>query len=98
MKTILLLLALHAADTMDGYSTNWGIRKGYIREANPIYRPFAGHRTMYVTENIGSIGEDLIYLKLRKKHRKLAKIFYGSCLAADGVLVEHNFTLRPRKK
>ena len=89
------IVVLHAALTLDAYSTNRLVNYPGGRELNPLMRPFAGHKTMYAAENLAAIPFDVWLLK-SKKSGKVKKLTAGMLGWAAGTyaLAGRNFSVR----
>jgi hypothetical protein len=67
---ILLILSLHGSASVDAWTTNRWISDGPPgrpgSEANPLYRPFAGSKKMYVAVNLAQVPLDIWILSGKK--------------------------------
>lgn len=94
---LVLILALHTSHTFDAYSTNHSIKHQNVYEANPIYKPFAGKKTMYIAENVQAGLEELIAYELNKHgHKKLARILISESISMEVGLGIHNLKLKQK--
>jgi len=84
-KTILLIVALHGSATFDAWSTNHlinGRPPGWdTHELNPLLKPFAGKRSMYVAVNLPLVPLDIWLVKRPKSKR--AQIVAGAFSASS---------------
>ncbi len=76
---LLLMLALHGSASFDAWSTNRWITGGppNVRggEVNPLYRPFAGSKKMFVAANVAMLPLDIWLLSGKKpKAAKIASV------------------------
>lgn len=84
LAKILLILSLHGSASVDAWTTNRWVSGGPPGwpggEANPIYRPFAGHKSMYVAVNLAQLPLDIWILsgKKPKAARWVASVVSGA--------------------
>jgi hypothetical protein len=80
---ILLILSLYGSASVDAWTTNQWVSGGPPgwagSEANPLYRPFAGSKKMYVAVNLAQVPLDIWILsgKKRKAARWVAVAMSG---------------------
>lgn len=90
---IALILLLHATATLDAGTTNRLFNRlppGYrAYESNPMMRPFAGKRSMYLAINLSYIPLDIALIKSRR-HEKIVKAWAAGAIGWEIFLANRN--------
>lgn len=97
--TLLLMLAVHGAATLDAYSTYRMMHAqlccgAQLAERNPLMRPFAGNASIFIAVQPDALVAD--YMLLRHPHSKLSDSIAIGIAAEHLALAVHNFRLTRR--